>query len=91
MESPFCGPAFFNVRPHSMGENRFLLLLLESCSWVSEIFKNRRRKFLKQMCCEEIWCRKGFEGSNCRPRKTVFLFYFIIILYYFIILLFFER
>ena len=23
----WCGPAFFNVRPHSMGETRFLFLL----------------------------------------------------------------
>ena len=43
------------------------------------------------MCCEEIWCRKGFEGSNCRPREAIF--YFILLLYcvFFIILLFFER
>ena len=46
-------------------------------------------KFLKQTCCEEIWCKKGFEGSNCRPRKAVFFlisfYYYIVLFYYFIV------
>ena len=25
-----CGPAFFGVRPHSMGETRFFVVLLEN-------------------------------------------------------------
>ena len=37
----WCGPAFFNVRPHSMGETRFLFLLenhLKETVWSRHLF-----------------------------------------------------
>ena len=63
----------------------FIYIYLEIIQLVSEILKNERRKFLKQMCCEEGRVLKA------RPQKAVF--YFILLLYCIILLFycFFER
>ena len=56
----------------------FIYIYLEIIQLVSEILKNGRRKFLKQMCCEEGRVLKA------RPQKAVF--YFILLLYCIILL-----
>ena len=64
----------------------YIYIYLEIIQLVYEILKNGRRKFLKQMCCEEGRVLKA-QTVDLKKQFFILFYYYIVLFYYFIVFL----